>query len=75
MKAMAGAFYGRLQAYGEAREEGALAVALLRNVYRGEAARIEQAALLAKYVGAARAKLAHSHLAEGEADFRSGTSR
>jgi cytochrome b pre-mRNA-processing protein 3 len=69
IKAMAGAFYGRLRAYGEVHEEEALAAALQRNVYRGEAACIEQAAQLAKYVGAARARLAHSHLAEGEADF------
>jgi cytochrome b pre-mRNA-processing protein 3 len=69
MKAMAGAFYGRLSAYGEAREEEALAAALLRNVFRGEVAWIEHAARLAKYAEAARARLAHSRLTEGEADF------
>jgi cytochrome b pre-mRNA-processing protein 3 len=69
MKAMAGAFYGRLSAYGEAGDESSLAAALLRNVYRGETAHIDQAALLAKYAWAARARLAQSRLAEGEADF------
>jgi cytochrome b pre-mRNA-processing protein 3 len=69
MKKMAGAFYGRLAAYGEAGEEAGLTSALVRNVYRGEAARIEQAALLAKYAWAAGATLGQSRLAEGEADF------
>jgi cytochrome b pre-mRNA-processing protein 3 len=69
MKKMAGAFYGRLSAYGEAREEAGLAAALVRNVYRGEAERIEQSALLAKYAWAGRARLGQSRLAEGEADF------
>jgi cytochrome b pre-mRNA-processing protein 3 len=69
MKKMAGAFYGRLQAYGEARDESSMAAALLRNVFRGDAARIEQAALLAKYVASARTKLGQSRLAQGEADF------
>ncbi|HTT83954.1 MAG TPA: ubiquinol-cytochrome C chaperone family protein [Rhizomicrobium sp.] len=69
MKKMAGAFYGRLHAYGEARDESALAAALVRNLYRGEAARIEQATLLAKYAGVAGTCLAQSPLAKGEADF------
>jgi cytochrome b pre-mRNA-processing protein 3 len=38
MKQFAGAFYGRLEAYGEAQDEAALAAALSRNLYRGEAA-------------------------------------
>ena len=69
MKTMAGAFYGRLQAYGGARDESSMAAALMRNVFRGDAARIEQAALLAKYVASARVKLGPSRLAQGEADF------
>jgi cytochrome b pre-mRNA-processing protein 3 len=69
MKKMAEAFYGRLAAYGEARTEAGLAAALVRNVYRGEAARIEQSARLAKYAWAARTRLGQSRLAEGEADF------
>src|ERR1700741_3963580 len=35
MKAMADAFYGRLKAYGESADEGAMAKALGRNLYRG----------------------------------------
>jgi cytochrome b pre-mRNA-processing protein 3 len=69
MKKLAGAFYGRLSAYGEARDEAALATALLRNVYRGDIARIEPAELLAKYVFSARARLGQSRLAEGETEF------
>jgi cytochrome b pre-mRNA-processing protein 3 len=69
MKKMAGAFYGRLSAYGESHDEAALAAALVRNVYRGDVARIEPASRLAKYAFAAREVLAHARLAEGEADF------
>lgn len=69
MKTMASAFYGRLSAYGGASGETGLAEALLRNVYRGTASRIEQATRLAKYTLAARAHLAHSRLTLGEADF------
>ncbi len=69
MTKMAGAFYGRLAAYDEAQGEAALAAALVRNLYRGEASRIEHAAFLANYAGSARSKLARSRLAAGEADF------
>lgn len=69
MKTMAGAFYGRLSAYSESQDEAALGAALVRNLYRGETSRIEQAALLAKYARAARAKLTQSRLAKGEAEF------
>ncbi|HEX3663672.1 MAG TPA: ubiquinol-cytochrome C chaperone family protein [Rhizomicrobium sp.] len=69
MKTMAGAFYGRLSAYDAAPDEAAMAGALLRNVYRGQDDRIEQAARLAKYVADARARLVQSRLTEGEADF------
>lgn len=69
MKMMAGAFYGRLSAYSESQDEAALAAALVRNLYRGETSRIEQAALLAKYAQVARANLTQSRLAEGEAEF------
>jgi cytochrome b pre-mRNA-processing protein 3 len=69
MKKMAGAFYGRLQAYGEARNETELAAALVRNLYRGDAARIAQATVLAKYVLGAGTRLAQSRLTEGDADF------
>lgn len=63
MKKMANAFYGRLQAYGDAANEAELADAILRNVYRGDAARDADARVLAAYVNAARAHLAQSELA------------
>jgi len=69
MKKMAGAFYGRLRAYSESGGDGGLAAAILRNVYRGEPARVEHAALLAKYVGIARREIAASDLASGELNF------
>jgi cytochrome b pre-mRNA-processing protein 3 len=69
IKKMAAAFYGRLAAYAEARDDAALAAALVRNVYRGETVRIERAALLAEYVSSVRQRLARSRMTEGEADF------
>lgn len=69
MKTMAGAFYGRMAAYGEARDSAEMAEALLRNLYRGETSRIEPASLLAKYARDARSRLASSRLQEGDADF------
>jgi cytochrome b pre-mRNA-processing protein 3 len=73
IKAMADAFYGRLGAYGSAGAEGALAAALLRNLYRGDDSRASDAALLADYVTRARAALASEEtgptLLQGEADF------
>jgi cytochrome b pre-mRNA-processing protein 3 len=58
IKAMANAFYGRLDAYRAAAEsETALAEAILRNIYRGEDGHAGEAAALAKYVRYARADL------------------
>jgi cytochrome b pre-mRNA-processing protein 3 len=69
VKKMAGAFCGRMRAYSESGKEDGLAAAILRNVYRGEAARVEHAALLAKYVAIARREIANSRLASGELNF------
>jgi cytochrome b pre-mRNA-processing protein 3 len=69
IKAMAGAFYGRLESYGAARDESAMAEAILRNVYRGEEAARAQAAALAHYAQGARAALAQSDTTGGLADF------
>jgi cytochrome b pre-mRNA-processing protein 3 len=69
MKKMAGAFYGRLGAYDAAGDETALAAALARNIYRGEPARVEHAARLAKYAVGARARLRECRLDEGRLDF------
>ena len=54
VKAMATAFYGRIAAYekGLADSNGALAEALLRNVFRGEAEKEAAARRLASYIDA-----------------------
>ena len=71
IKAMANAFYGRLEAYGAASGEGELTAALLRNVYRGEETRGRESAGLAYYMSGARASLQSKPdlLLEGRADF------
>lgn len=57
MKKIAGAFYGRLQAYEAARGEPELAAALVRNLYRGKPEAVAQGGRLVRYVAAARASL------------------
>ncbi|HEY6578588.1 MAG TPA: ubiquinol-cytochrome C chaperone family protein [Rhizomicrobium sp.] len=69
MKKMASAFYGRLKAYSEARDEQAFAAALTRNLYRGESARVELADGVARYISSARARLRQCGLNEGRLDF------
>ena len=71
MKALAGAFYGRLEAYGAADTGNELAPILLRNLYRGETARTHEAAMLAHYMLSARgALMGHAaDLLQGSADF------
>ena len=69
MKKMASAFFGRFEAYRSAGDEEALAAAIVRNIYRGEAQGIEAARRIATYCLAARSKLARSGLETGEADF------
>jgi cytochrome b pre-mRNA-processing protein 3 len=68
MKAFANAFFGRLAAYGGAKEQPALAQALAKNVWRGGAVD-DRARALAAYVVRARAALARGDLANGELDF------
>jgi cytochrome b pre-mRNA-processing protein 3 len=65
MRKMAGAFYGRLEAYSQSCDHEQLATAILRNVYRGASAQIEQAAALAKYVEDARGQMTGSDLVRG----------
>jgi len=71
IKAMANAFYGRLEAYSAASGEGELADALLRNVYRGDEARRRESTALAHYISAARLHLGNDtdSLLDGRADF------
>ena len=71
MKALGGAFYGRLEAYDGAVSEPALADAIVRNLYRGEGASRPQAEVLAHYFGIARETLLAQTdaLLQGKADF------
>jgi len=69
LKKMAGAFYGRLQAYRDATDENALAAAVTRNLYRGDASRVEQAVGIARYAVAARTRLAQCCLEQGQLEF------
>src|SRR6202008_1112845 len=50
IKALAGAFYGRLEAFSAAGDEAAFTEALVRNLYRGEEAKRGRAEILARYV-------------------------
>lgn len=74
IKAMANAFYGRLEAYESAAvTQEALAAAILRNIYRGENLYAGEAAGLAKYMTDARARLATKEakdsLLNGDLDY------
>ena len=69
IKAMADAFYGRVEAYAEAMEdEDALGLVILRNLYRGEAAEA-CAQALARYMRQAIARISAPALNRGEMDF------
>ena len=67
VKKLAAAFYGRLQAYGEAADLKALEAALVRNLYRGKPDPASRP--MAHYVLSARARLAACDVERGEADF------
>ena len=71
MKAMGGAFYGRLQAYGSAESESALTATIMRNLYRGDDMHRREAGALAHYIRmAGQALLAQSGaLLQGGCDF------
>ena len=69
MKKLGNAFNGRMQAYEGAADEGALAEAIIRNVYRGEAGHEAAALGLARYGFAARTYLEQSDPAQGALDF------
>ena len=66
LKTMAGAFYGRLQAYRSASDREALADAIHRNLYRRAQGREAEARAIAIYAIAARSHLVS---AEGKLDF------
>ncbi|MDE2264990.1 MAG: ubiquinol-cytochrome C chaperone [Alphaproteobacteria bacterium] len=67
VKKLAKAFYGRMQAYGDAKDAAAMEAALIRNLYRG--ANEPGAKALARYMLAAKARLAASDLETGNLDF------
>jgi cytochrome b pre-mRNA-processing protein 3 len=69
MKRMAEAFHGRLKAYGEAADCTALADAILRNVYRGDPGKVDQADALAVYAASVRARLETVDLTASPLDF------
>jgi cytochrome b pre-mRNA-processing protein 3 len=62
IKKMADAFYGRLKAYGDAKDEGELAMAILRNLYRGDECHSDAARRLARYAHSVRAHLGASNI-------------
>jgi cytochrome b pre-mRNA-processing protein 3 len=69
MTKFADAFYGRLKAYGEAADEAGLADAIVRNVFRGDPAKVEPARALAIYAASARRHLSGLDLAADAPDF------
>jgi cytochrome b pre-mRNA-processing protein 3 len=69
MTKMADAFFGRLKAYREAADEKALADAIVRNLYRGDAGKVEQATALAIYAASVRERLSQADLSTGTPDF------
>jgi cytochrome b pre-mRNA-processing protein 3 len=69
MKKLGNAFNGRLHAYEAAADEAAMADAILRNVYRGEAGHEAVAVALARYVYSARARLERVNPVEDVLDF------
>jgi len=69
MKKLGDAFNGRMQAYEGAADAEALAAAILRNVYRGQAGHEAAAMGLARYALAARSHLTQCDPAAGTLDF------
>lgn len=69
MKAIADAFYGRMQAYGASSDVSAMSEALRRNLYRGAEGRDAQSQALAQYVFTARDHLARADIGAGMVDF------
>lgn len=71
MKSVAQAFFGRMQAYAEAKDLPSLTQAIHRNVYRGQQGREAQAEALAGYVLSARASLARMPSLDAALEFGS----
>lgn len=69
MKKLGDAFNGRLHAYNASHGEGELSAAILRNVYRGDDGRADDAQSLARYALGARIALATCEPLRGELEF------
>lgn len=72
MKSMVQAFYGRMQAYGQAADAQSFAQALKRNLYREKEVAPESIAAIQAYVQTVRAKLAAQNgvsLISGKIEF------
>jgi cytochrome b pre-mRNA-processing protein 3 len=69
IKAIADAFYGRMQAYGASKDVSAMSEALRRNLYRGAEGREAQSRALAQYVFTARDHLVRADARAGTVDF------
>jgi cytochrome b pre-mRNA-processing protein 3 len=68
MKKLAAAFYGRLAAYDGAKDDGELAAAVARNVFRG-GGHDEAARLLAMYAKLSRVHLSTADVSAAKIDF------
>lgn len=69
MKKLGLAFNGRMHAYDAAKDQAALAEAILRNVYRGREDMMANAKILARYAFSAREYLKLSNPEKGTLDF------
>ena len=69
LKTIAGAFYGRLEAYRSASTPDELAGAVRRNVFRGADDRVGQALSLATYASLTLSQLGEQDLSEGVVAF------
>lgn len=69
IKQLGEAFNGRVQAYEGAAGEAPLAAAILRNVYRGDSSRTDDALAIARYAIGAHARLAACEPSSGILDF------
>jgi cytochrome b pre-mRNA-processing protein 3 len=69
IKTMREALNGRLKAYDMAEGESALAAAIVRNVFRGNAQRQTEALIIARYALASRVRLAGCDPRSGKLEF------
>ncbi len=69
IKAMADAFYGRMQAYSASGDAASMSDALGRNLYRGAQGHEAHSQALARYVYGARDHLSRADIGEGIVDF------